>query len=145
MTSFYMNTDLDIVSSDDLSPLLPILEEKCDLLHEQRKDDGLWYICVEAEGSGIIGKHNHQPGRDINALLDVIHGLDEDLKNKLLKAQTFDFNIGWQSSEHRPEGTLRIPNGLLRRISNTGATLTLTVYPSDQNDWNETRPKNKLP
>ncbi len=74
------------------------------------------------------------PTRDLGELLDVLESLDDGLKRLLAKSGTFDFNIGWQSSTHRPEGAFTIPSDLLHRISILGATLTVTVYPSSEND-----------
>jgi hypothetical protein len=134
MTSAYLNTDVDIASPNDLSQLAVVLGEKCELLSGKREDDGLWHICIEAEESGIIGSEKHTPTTDISELLDAFQSLNGNLKRLLTTSITFDFNIGWQSSERRPEGAFTIPSDLLHRISDLGATLTVTVYPSSEND-----------
>ncbi len=137
MKSIYINTDLDIVSSDDLSHLVKVLSDKSVLLHSEKNDDGLWYIRVEANDSGLVGGKEHHPSKDMNKLLNIIDRLDEATKNILIRAQTFDFNIGWQASKNRPEGTFCLPNDLLKRISRIGATLSVTIYSSDENDYDE--------
>ncbi len=137
MSSSYLNTDLVIVSPDNLSHLAEVLNEKCELLHSNKGEDGLWYISVNAYGSGIVGSDEHDPRRDVSELLKVIDELNEDTKIFLQGAIEFDFNIGWQSGEKRPEGAFSLPNELLRRIADTGATLTVTVYPSEENDFKD--------
>jgi hypothetical protein len=130
-----MNTDLDIISNKDLSDLANILEKKCYVLHSEKKKDGFWHICVEAKGSGMIGTKNHKPNKDIESLLKIIEGLDDKRKKILKKSDKFDFNIGWQSSDKRPEGSFSFESKLLHRITNCGATVTVTIYPSNENDF----------
>lgn len=137
MKSIYINTDLDIVSSDDLNHLVESIRDKCELLQAETNDDGSWYIRLEANDSGIIDGKGHNPIRDIKVLLNLIESLDEIQKKFLARAKTFDFNIGWQASKDRPEGSFCIPNDLLQRMSNIGATLSVTVYPSNENDYDE--------
>lgn len=131
MKSNYINTDLDIKSSDDLSHLVDILNEKCDLLYGQKEEDGHWFIRVEASNSGCVGSDEHHPNRDIDQLLQVIEGLSTETKALLQRANQFDFDIGWQAGEKRPEGRFTLANELLRRISDIGATVSVTIYPSE--------------
>ncbi len=132
--SNYINTDLDIVSDKDLENLIPILEEKCNLLHAQRNQDGFWHLTIEAKGSGIVGHETHNPTRDLHELLAIIERLSKKTKKLLSRAKIFDFNIGLQSSKEYPEGTFKLANKLLNTISKLGATLTVTIYPTDEND-----------
>jgi len=133
MRSVYLNTDVDIVSPNDLGQLANFLDERCALLRGEREDDGLWHIRIEAEESGETCREDHTTTSSLSELLDVFENLDDNMKRLLATSSKFDFDIGWQASEHRPEGTFTIPNDLLHRISNLGATLTVTVYPSSEN------------
>ncbi|MGD9126063.1 MAG: hypothetical protein PVH19_01685, partial [Planctomycetia bacterium] len=145
--SIYLNTDLDIVSSDDLGPLAEIFDKKCALLHGQKEDDGLWYLTVESEdsGSGCGQEDSAQLQRDLNDLLNVIEGLENSLRSLLARADRFDFNIGWEAGTQRPEGVLTIPSDLLRRITDSGATLTVTIYPPEATFPENTDRKSSLP
>jgi len=136
MTSTYLNTDVDIQSSENLTDLATVLEPQCELLDAHRAEDGCWCICLEATESGVISEGHHNPTTDITKLLEVFESLEDEAK-RLLNASQVEFNIGWQSSEHRPEGTFAIPGNLLRRISDLGATLAVTIYPSSENDLSD--------
>lgn len=137
MNSRYLNTDLDIESVEDLSPLIKILKRKCDLLHGGKDDAGLWRVTIEARNSGFVGGEGHDQVADINEILKVIESLSDEIQKLLLGAQKFEFNIGWQSSEKRPVGAFSLPTELLGRVAGIGATIAVTIYPSNENDFEE--------
>ena len=141
MSSIYLNTDLVIVVQDNPSHLLAVLNEKCELIHCQKGEDSLWHISANACNSGIVGSDEHNPTRDVSELLQVIEELNKETKVFLQEAAEFDFNIGWQSSDKHPEGAFSLPNALLRRIATTGATLTVTIYPSEEQSCIRIEPK----
>lgn len=132
--SIYINTDLDIVSNKDLSDLVNLFKKKCELLHSKKEQNGLWYMCIEAKGSGMTGSINHNPTNDLIKLLKIVEDLPKKTISLLKKSKKFDFNIGWQSSKERPEGSCNLPNQILQRIAKIGATITFTVYPSNENE-----------
>lgn len=133
MNSRYLNTDLDIESLEDLSPLIKVLKRKCDLLHGEKDEEGLWRVSIEARNSGFVGSEGHDPEADISEILKVIESLRDEIQKLLLGAKKFEFNIGWQSSEERPVGVLSLSKELLGRVSDIGATMTVTIYPSNEN------------
>ncbi|MEA2095615.1 MAG: hypothetical protein U9P73_02825 [Candidatus Cloacimonadota bacterium] len=119
------------MSSADLSELKCVFEEKCELLHGAKEDDGNWHLCIEAQGSGVSGR---TPTDDIEQLISVISDLNNKQSELLTNTEKLDFNIGWQSNKKRPEGSFTIANGLLEKVTKIGATLTVTIYPSCEND-----------
>ena len=128
----YLNTDLDIESTDNLSVLVPALEENCVVLHVEEMRDGRWMIRVEADRSGESEEAVASPECDINKLLSVLNNLDADSKRLLLHADLFDFNIGWESGTELPPSSFRLSSELLGKISEIGATLTTTIYPTEE-------------
>ncbi len=137
MNSRYLNTDLEIESLEDLRPLLKILKRKCDVLHGEKDKEGLWRVTVEARNSGFVGSEDHDPKKDISEILEVIESLKDEMQKLLLGAKKLDFDIGWQSSEERPVGAFSLPKELLGRVVGIGATMTVTIYPSNENDFED--------
>ncbi|MEX0704885.1 MAG: hypothetical protein WD069_22490 [Planctomycetales bacterium] len=130
---YYINTDLDLVSCDDLSPLAAIFDERADLLDCGQYGDGKWYATIEASGSGVL-EEDRGPDHDIRELLRVVAGLDEAAARSWRGCEKREFNIGWQAAERRPEGSFSIDAELLREIAHHDATLAVTIYPSCEND-----------
>ncbi len=138
MTTRYINTDLEVVSEEDLESLTKLLQPNSDVLHSEKLSDGLWHLSVEAEGSGLIGSADHDPNRDIEKLLTLIEGLDEGHRAILTRAKTFEFDVGLEHSGSRPERVLSLPSRTLARIQAVSATLGETVYPLE-NRWTKPR------
>ena len=127
----YLNTDLDIESTDNLSALVPAFEENCVVLHAGEMQDGRWMIRVEADRSGEPEDAIANPERDIDTLLSVLNNFDAQSKKMLLHADLFDFNIGWESGKELPPSSFRLSVTVLGKIAEIGATLTTTIYPID--------------
>ena len=129
-TLAYINTDLDIVSAEDLSVLAEVLEPRCHVLHAV-EEQGKWLVRMEALRSGDPRVAEHHPARDIRALLDVLHSLTGEAAQRVRTA-TLDMNIGWQGPAGRPEGSFSLPPDVLHGIAAVGATLSVTVYPPEE-------------
>lgn len=127
----YLNTDLDIETAEDLSPLVPVFEETCIVLHAEAMQDGRWMIRVEADRLGESEEAIANPERDIELLLEVLRNFDTESKKMLRHAALFDFNIGWESGKELPPSSFRLSTELLGKISEIGATLTITIYPTE--------------
>ena len=128
----YLNTDLDIESTENLSALVPLFEANCVVLHAEEIQDGRWMIRVEVERTGESEEAIATPERDIERLLAVLNKFDAESKGILLHADLFDFNIGWESGKELPPSSFRLSTELLGKISEIGATLTITIYPIDE-------------
>ena len=139
MTSHYLNTDLEIAAETHCQSMVDLFSAKCNLAHHVQGGDGRWHSSVDACDSGIMGDATHGPVRDIDGLLCAIENSTDAIKRFLRHADVFDFNVGWQAAEKRPEGAFGLPNGLLRRIAGLGATITVTVYPSCEDDSEDER------
>jgi hypothetical protein len=136
MKQYYINTDLVLESKQDLSVLAAYFDQKAHLLYAEPQN-GIWHVSVEARGSGIADDPKSRPQRDIAALLKLLESLPPKRRTMLRTCLTFDFNVGWQSSDRRPEGHFSLPPAMLSRIAHLGATFTVTIYPSSENESDE--------
>ncbi len=132
MNSSYINTDVDIESNENLENLKVFLEDNSHLLYGDIVENGRWHIRIEAEGSGIVGSQDHNPASDFQKLIALLTEAKSRFDREFQCLDKFDFNVGWQSSKERPEGTFTIPNDLLVEVAKLGATVSVTIYPSDE-------------
>jgi hypothetical protein len=124
----YLNTDLDLVSAEDLTPLAAALaKKKWSVLHAEQHSDGLWRAGFET----WQGSHK-APQATIAAMLKVIEALPKPLKAIWNGCSKRDFNIGFDggTQPHAFEQTL-LPQ-LLARIAALGASVTITIYALEQ-------------
>jgi hypothetical protein len=122
----YLNTDLDLESGDDLSPLTDELHlQKWAVLHSSRHDDGVYRAGLEHMWNSEGG-----PERVIRAMLEQISKLPSPLQALWASATQRDFNIGIEagSTPHATQWTLG-PE-LIELIASAGASVTVTVYAS---------------
>ncbi len=134
MRQRYINTDLKLWSDQNIELLVEVLDERCVLLHGGRVEGGRWLVSAEAYGSGICDDPESTSERDISALLSVLESLEGECRTALEACTSLEFDIGWASSDQRPEGRIALSADLLRRIVAIGGTLAVTVYPSSEND-----------
>lgn len=130
VNQYYLNTDLALQADESLAPLAEILDRECKLLYA--KPYG--HVSAEARGSGTAGDPASSPERDIASLLDVLEALSAEHRALVDRCTSFEFNIGWQSTEQRPEGAFTVGPELLARVGALGATLAVTIYPSSEAD-----------
>lgn len=131
MDSYYINTDVEIDSESDLSKLAVYFEPLVDVLFCGQGENAGWHICLEAEGSGERGNH---PVQDIAKLIEILKEARTQFAEVFASFTRFDFNVGWQSSKTRPKGEFTLPVDQLKDMVDLGAHLTVTIYPSDEND-----------
>ena len=68
----YLNTDLDLVSPSDLTPLAQALTARgLVALHIEEREDGCWSATFETE------EQFREPDPNIAAMLGIIESLDE--------------------------------------------------------------------
>lgn len=120
----YLNTDLDLVAAEDLSPLAASFQAsgfwslQCD-----RGLDGNWYATFETEES------YEGPDANIEAMLAVIESLSGPTRAIWQSCTKRELNIGYDCGSD----PWAFNNGLtcqtLRRIAGCGASLRITIYP----------------
>jgi hypothetical protein len=121
----YLNTDLVLVSPDDLTPLVANFKAHgvYDLFvtHEQ---DGLWYATFETNES------HEQPEPNIAAMVAVVEVLDEAQRSVWSRCTLREFNMGYDCGAEPWAFNHGLSNDLLNRIARAGASLRLTLYPN---------------
>jgi hypothetical protein len=129
----YLNTDLDLKSADDFTPLAKYLES-CGLclLHVTKGDDDRWHAIVEPASDE--SEADHEPERDIADMLSVIEALPADLQAQWLACQLRDFNIGYNCGKTPWAFNQGLSTGLLARLAAVQASLRVTIYPEERLD-----------
>lgn len=86
----YLNTDLDLTSSSDLTALGAAFEAAGVFsLHVTQGEDGLWYACFET------AEQHNEPEPNIAAMLVVIESLAPPLQSVWAGCSRREFNIGY--------------------------------------------------
>lgn len=125
----YLNTDLDLVSDDDPTPLASALESGGVFpLHITRGEDGQWYATFETE------EQYSEPEANIAAMLAAVESLDASLRSVWAGCSLREFNIGYDCGLEPWAFNQGLSSETLRRMSAAGASLRVTLYPDrDQN------------
>jgi hypothetical protein len=120
----YLNTDLDLTSSDDLTPLAALFQTRGVFpLHVTHGEDGLWYATLE-----VLGQHA-EPEPNIAVMVAVAESLDEPHRSVWLRCAQREFNIGYDCGAEPWAFNQGLSSGLLGRIAAVGASLRVTLYP----------------
>ncbi|OQX12801.1 MAG: hypothetical protein BWK73_13885 [Thiothrix lacustris] len=133
-TAPYLNTDLDLVAGQDLTPLLQALEASgLYSLHAGVGDDGSWYATLEVnEKMTDEALHLRQPELTIVAMLDAIETLNASARAIWDACTTKTLDIGYQCGELRIKNGLTNPN--LTRLTVLGMDVAISLYPCGFSD-----------
>jgi hypothetical protein len=120
----YLNTDLDLVSSNDLTELVKAFEVRDVFsLHVTHDDDGQWYATLETD------REHLEPESNIAEMLGVLECLGDPLRNVWDLCTLREFNIGYNCGAKPWSFNQGLSNALLNRIAAAGASLRITLYP----------------
>ena len=120
----YVNTDLDLKSTDDLAPLVAgFTAAGVFALHVTLGDDGVWFAVLETE------RQYDEPGANIAAILGVIEALPDELRLAWAGCTLREFNIGYDCGTHPWGFTQALSPGVLRRVATLDASVRITIYP----------------
>lgn len=127
-TICYLNTDLDLTSTEDLTSLAAALAKKgvCPL-HTTHGEDGLWYATFE------VYRRQSEPEQDIADMLKVVESLGKRLRAIWLGCSRREFNIGYDCGSKPWAFNQGISNQLLKRMAAAEASLRITIYPPARN------------
>lgn len=125
MNISYINTDLELVSPHDLTPLVAALEIMGISHIELRKEeDGYWYATLET-----LTNHT-EPETTLTEMLDVIETLSAEVYNLWSQCAMRKFDIGYQCGSKPFSFQQTLTNSTLSRIANVNSDLTITLYGS---------------
>lgn len=120
----YLNTDLDLVSTEDLSELGNVFENAgTSPLHLTKGEDGLWYTTLETD------KQHTEPEANISEILTIIESLTEPDRQLWINCTRREFNIGYSCGDHPRAFIQGLSPELLRRVANVDASILITLYP----------------
>jgi hypothetical protein len=120
----YLNTDLDLISAGDLTPLAEALETAgVPPLHVTQGDDGHWYATFEAD------KQFAEPKPNIAAMLAVIESFTGPHRSVWDSCTRREFNIGYDCGAEPWAFNQGLSAELLGRMAAAGASLRVTLYP----------------
>jgi hypothetical protein len=120
----YLNTDLDLVSGEDLRPLVEALEsEDVFSLHVTSGEDGLWYSTLETNQRHI------EPEPNIAAILNAIETLPAPTASLWSRCTRREFNVGYDCGQEPWSFNQGISSAILGRMAAVGASLRFTLYP----------------
>ena len=124
----YLNTDLDLRSVEELTPLAAVLES-CGLLeiHLKQEEDGSWFAIFEAGCGGA------EPDQSISKLLDVLEALAPEHKAMWSRCTVKEFNLGYQCGTEPHPFTQGVSSEVVARIAAVGASMRITIYPDYAN------------
>ena len=128
----YLNTDLCLISTDDLTELVAAFKAGgVSLLcphDELRAHEGRYFVAFEAN------EFYTEPEPSIAAMLDVIEALPAPLRALWDRCQQREFNMGFDCGDEPWSYIQTLSPRLLERLAATGACLALTLYPATDDD-----------
>ena len=132
----YLNTDLDIKSSRDLTTFIKELENnEVSPIHSEQDEDGIWFYILET------CQDFKGPEECITFLLDVLDSLSPQNKTIWESCLSKEFNIGYDCGD-KPWG---FQNALsaqtLQRLADSNSSLKITIYPRVEKEKQLTTPK----
>jgi hypothetical protein len=120
----YVNTDLELKSTDDLALLVAAFTAaKLFALHVTLGDDGVWFAVLETE------TQYDEPGANIAAMLAVIEALPDEARLAWAGCVLREFNIGYDCGTQPRGFTQALSSDLLRRVATLAASVRITIYP----------------
>ena len=123
METRYINTDLDLESGFDLSPLTDALESLGVFpLQVLRTEERGWISALETT------TEYKDPETNITAMLDAIDALNEEMTALWKKCSLRDFDIGYECGEEPHYIRNNLSLNTIQRIAQAGAELRITLY-----------------
>jgi len=120
----YLNTDLDLTSTHDLTVLAAAFEAAgvfC--LHVSQGQDGPWCACFETD------VQHGEPEPNIAEILTVVERLDPPLRSVWAGCSLREFNIGYDCGLKPWAFNHGLSANLLGRMAAAGVSLRVTLYP----------------
>lgn len=130
-TISYLNTDVELISAEDLSALTADFEARgAFTLYNGRSDDGRWRATFEISSD----VSPHEPEQTIAALLDLVESLPGALRAVWSRCEMREFNIGYDCGRRPWAFNQGLSNTILTRLARSGASLQITIYPEERED-----------
>ncbi|MEM7182460.1 MAG: hypothetical protein AAF518_16215 [Spirochaetota bacterium] len=123
----YLNTDLDVKSSNDLTSFLAELENKeVSAIHSEKDKDGIWFCILET------WQDFTEPEECIISLLDTIDSSSPKHKAIWENCLSREFNIGYECGKAPWGFQNALSPNTLKRLADANSSLKITIYPEDR-------------
>jgi len=128
MNTYYIDTDLELFASFDLTALAAVLEaQELFPLHVTQQEDGCWMAGFEF--ATIEGDEKYaDPESTIMGMLDIVEALEGEARTLWNSCSLRNFDIGYACGEEPFAFHHRISNSTLLRIANVGGAMEITLY-----------------
>jgi len=121
----YLNVDLLVKSRIDLTPIVNEFGEDVLVLTNGKAGD-FYHAYFEIAGS------HAGPNEDIGYFCSLIESLDQNERELWDNSISKIFDVGFESGEAPQSYSADIRPETIKRMSQCGASIRITVYPSDQ-------------
>ncbi len=119
----YLNTDLDLKSSNDLSGLTAALESSGVFpLHVECGEDGNWHGTFETD------IHFEEPEQTIAVMLSALESLAPSCREAWEQCFLRELNVGYDCGDKPWAFNQGLSKELLGRMANAGTSLRVTLY-----------------
>ena len=123
-TICYLNTDLDLTCTDDLTELANAFQVGgVPPVHVTKGDDGLCYATFESD------VQHAEPEPNIAQMLAIVESLAEPLRCLWARCTRREFNVGYDCGAEPWAFNQGLSATILGRIAAAGASLRVTLYP----------------
>jgi len=120
----YLNTDLDLRSTDDLTELAAVFKShRIYPLHVSKGEDGLWHATFE------VLDQCTEPEPNIAEMVTAVESFTEPHLSMWRGCTLREFNIGYDCGAEPWAFNQGLSCELLGRMAAIGASLRLTIYP----------------
>jgi len=116
----FLNIDLDIESSTDISPLIQEWGNRISV-HRNEEIDGVFYGSFETSCSGVH--------RIIDEYVSLINGLSHTSRIIWDTAQRRDFDFGYESGSEPNNYHSRIESEYINKLAKVGGSVVISIYP----------------
>lgn len=123
-TICYLNTDLDLVCSEDLTDIANAFDVAGAYpLHVTKGDDGTWSATFETH------EHHDEPDPTIAQMLAIVESLVEPLRSVWWRCTVREFNVGYDCGAEPWAFNQALSPDVLGRMAAVGTSLRITLYP----------------
>ncbi len=116
----YLNTDLELESPNDLTPIVDAFgEDVFNLYHGEARGH---YLATFENGEG-------SPDTVIQLFCTLVEGFDPALKQQWDQCYSRVFDIGYEGGAHQNSYTDELHAETLQRVAALNGSIRITVYP----------------
>lgn len=132
----FINIDLELKSLEDLQPLVDELDESVFVLYSDKAPNlNEYWASIEIKDYDIYQSYDDKPqdigGVDVllSAFCDLLENMSPQSRSLWEKCREREFDVGFGSGNTEKSFHTQIRAETLKRVSELGASVLITVYP----------------